>query len=250
MLAIKKNLRELGLSDNKINAYLSVTELGEAPASRVAKKANLPRTTVISILEELLVDGYISSHKYKGTTYYWAESPKTLQEIFGRKIRLAEELEGFLSDLYRSEAAFPFANVYDTQKSIKIFIEKLLSGLPKKSVIYTIDAPHVGNYQKVFSDDYYKILLELKKQRDITTQTLIPAGTYKLIDNDKLQRQRIVIREMPEKIDFLSSLWFVGSLLVLFSGKPPFVVAVHHPTIVASFKSIYDFLWQQSQPMK
>lgn len=249
MLAIKKNLRELGLSDNKIKAYLAVTELGEAPASRVAKKADLPRTTTISILGELLVDGYISEHKYKGTTYYWAESPKTLQEIFGRKVRLAEELEGFLSDLYRSEAAFPFTNVYDTQKGIKAFMEKLLSGLPKKSVIYTIDAPHIGNYRKIFSDDYFKVILELKKQRDVTTQTLVPAGTYKLIDSEKLRRQRIIIREMPEKIQFSSSLWFVGSLLVLFSGKPPFVVAVHHSAIVASFKSVYDLLWQQSRPM-
>jgi len=50
---LKKVLKELGFKDNEIKVYLALTELGEAPASKVAKKAGLPRTTTIDNLEHL-----------------------------------------------------------------------------------------------------------------------------------------------------------------------------------------------------
>lgn len=244
---LKKILKELGLKDNAIKVYLALTELGEAPASRIAKKVGLPRTTTIDNLEHLASENFLSTNHYKGMTYYWVESPKTLQTIFDHKRSLASSLEESLSELYRSEANFPFANVYDTQKGIKNFIEKLLINLPAKSIIYTIDAPHQGNYQKIFSEDFNRVLLGLKKKQGIITKTLVPMGTFAVIETKKLTAQNIEIRELPKEINFTASIWFVGNLLVLFSGKPPFVVACHHQAIVGSVKSIYDYFWAIGQ---
>jgi len=244
---IKDGLKELGFSDNEIVIYITLTQLGESPASVVAKKSNLPRTTAISLLNKLTEEGYLSTYRHKGKTFYWVETPKTIQGILQNKLAVAERLNGLLNDLYRTEPKFPFANVYDTKAGLRNFIDKLLVNLESHSTIYTIDSPKLGNYQKIFGEEFNQALLNLKKKKNITTKTLVPNLTFTTINPQKLSAQNIVIKEMPAEIEFQASLWFIDNLLVLFSGKPPFAVSVQHPIIVQSLKSIFDFLWRVSE---
>jgi len=236
-------LKELGLQENEAAVYLSVAKLGEAPASQIAKKANLPRTTAISILEKFYKDGLISTHKYKGVTYYWIESPEILKEHYLHQAAIAGELGSLMSGLYRSEAVFPFAEAHDTRSAVRAFIEKTLASLGKGDVIYTIDTPHEGNYAKIYSDNVENVVFEQKKRRGVLTQTLVPFGTFAGIAPEKYRSQRIVIREMPAGVDFAGSLWIIGDTTMHFSGNPQFVVAFKHKKITEGVKGIFDFLW-------
>jgi hypothetical protein len=213
----------------------------------VAKKADMPRTTAISILEKLKGENYLATNRYKGVTYYWVESPQTIVDSFENKVDAAKGLNGLLIDLYRSEANFPFAKVYDTKSGIKQFIEKVISNTRKKSIIYTIDAPSRGNYTKIYSENIENTMVMQKKKKDIVTYTLVPFGSFSQIADYKTESQTIKIREMPAGINFFASLWLVNDMIVHFSGNPPFVAAIKHEAIVSSMKSVYDFLWNISE---
>ncbi|MDD5290465.1 MAG: helix-turn-helix domain-containing protein [Patescibacteria group bacterium] len=244
---IKETLAELGFNENDIKTYLALTQLGEAKASLVSKKTGLPRTTVISILEKLKKDGYITTHQYRGVTYFWIESPRVIVDIFENRLKMAAGLQETLIDFYRSDAHFPYVNVYDTKSNIKKNIEKIILSLSKKSVIYTIDTPGEGNYSKIYSDDFNKLLLGLKKKRQILTHTLIPYGTKKNVDDYKIKNQDIIIRELPQAIDFKSSLWLIKDKVFHFSGNQPLLVVIRHDKIFCSFQSLFDFLWNISK---
>lgn len=246
MKEIGDKLRELDFSPNEVRVYLALTELGEALASQAAKKANLPRTTVISILNNFTERGFVSVHRYRGASYYWVESPKIVRDLFANKVRIAEELDVLLSGLYRSDTHFPSAEVYDSRKSVKNFIEKTLVALKKNSIIYTIDSPQLGNYSKVLSDEYQRVLIGLKRKRRVTTRTLVPHGTFKSIHPRKLREQIIEIRELPEGLAFQASLWLIKDTAVFFSGRPPFAVAVRHELIVSSMKGLFEYLWHSA----
>ncbi len=245
--AIKHNLAELGFKNNEIKAYIALTQLGEATAAQIAKQADLPRTTMISVLQKLENDNYLTTHKYRGTTYYWIESPKTIAEILANKQKIAGQLDSILTDLYRSESHFPFAKVYDTKTGIKKFIEKTLSELEKNSTIYTIDTPEVGNYQKIYPENIHEILIGIKIKKKVTTHTLVPFDSVKKIAKQKIEPQDIIIRELPQGIEFDGSMWLIKDMLMHFSGNPPFITAIKHKAIVQGMKSIYLFLWNISQ---
>jgi sugar-specific transcriptional regulator TrmB len=245
---IKNSLKELGFHENEIKVYIALTQLGEAAAAQIAKKAELPRTTAISILNKLAQENYLTMHRYKGVTYYWVESPHAIVSGLETKIKVAEDLNNLLTDLYRAESHFPHATVYDTKLAIRNFIEKTLAKQKKKSVIYTIDAPGAGNYAKIYSEKIETSVLSKKKTRDIITKTLIPHGHFKTISPHKLTMQNIELRELPPGINFKASLWLVEKTLVHFSGNPPFAVAIDHEAIVDSTKSLFDFLWGISEP--
>lgn len=243
---ITKQLKELGFNHNEAKVYIALTQLGEANATNIAKKAGLPRTTAISILQKLEKEKYISIQRYRGKSVFWIESPQMLRDAFMNRARLAEGLNDLLADLYRSEADFPYAKIYDSKASIKSFIEKIILGLDKKSEICTIENPNAGNYHKILSEEFFYAMLDMKKEKGIITKTLVAAGSIKDIDPKKMERQAIILREMPEDIGFKASFWIIKDTLVLFSGKYPFIVAVKHRIITSSMKSIFDHLWNVS----
>lgn len=244
---IKKHLRELNFSDNEIKVYIALTKLGEAHASIIAKKTDLPRTTVISILQKLNKTNYISIQRYRGRNTYWIESPNLIKQTFEQKVAIADELNTLLTDLYRSESDFPFAQIYDTKSAITSFVEELILKTKPGTVIYTIDNPNSGNYRKILSEKNFYHMLNMKVKNNITTKTLIPHNTLKTIDPQKITDRNIQIKEMPQDIEFEASFWIIDNTLVLFSGKYPFIVALHHKIITHSFQSIFNYLWSVSK---
>ncbi len=244
---LRSALRELGLTKNEVDVYLALTQQGEAPAAAIAKRVGLPRTTTIGILERFQEQGLITSHTYRGKLYYWVESPQVLVEHYQQKVALAEQLRGELAGLYRTHSAFPFGRVYDTKRSIARFIETLLTSATRKSIIYTIDTPSAGNYRKIYGENVEQVILKLKREKQITTHTLVPYGDAKGIDAQKIRLQRIIIRELPPGLNFSASLWLVGDLLVHFSGVPPFAVVIRHPNIVHGMQALFQYFWTSAK---
>lgn len=243
VLQIKKQLKELGFSENEIKVYVSLTQLGESTAAVIAKKAELPRTTAISILDKLEQDKFISIHKSRGKSFYWIESPHILKEHFRSKMNIADELNKSLTDLYRVQADFPHAKIYDTRDGIKRFIEKTILSLEKGGEILTIDSPVDSNYQRILSKEFISVMYKMKKDKSILTRTLVPERTAKLSSQSTLDSQIIELRELPPGIEFKSSLWIIRDQLVLFSGHYPFIVSVKHSLITNSIKSIFEYFW-------
>lgn len=239
-------LKELGLNKNEVGVYIALTQQGEAPASAIAKRVGLPRTTTIGILERFQEQGLITSHMYHGRLYYWIESPHVLVEHYQQKVALAEQLKSELAGLYRTHTAFPFGRVYDTKQSIARFIEKLLASATKKSVIYTIDTPSAGNYRKIYGENVEKTILRLKREKQLTTHTLVPHGDLHRIDPEKIRLQRIILKELPPGVQFSASIWLIGDLLIHFSGVPPFAVVIRHPEIVHGMQALFQHFWHSS----
>ncbi|XLQ20533.1 MAG: hypothetical protein ACKUBY_01995 [Candidatus Moraniibacteriota bacterium] len=166
-----------------------------------------------------------------------------IKKSLEQKVVIADELDILLTDLYRSESDFPYAKIYDTKSSIKSFIETLISKTENGTTIYTIDNPKSGNYRKILSKKFYYDMIAMKNKNNITTQTLIPEGTYKTINPQKIIDRNIEIHELPKNVEFKASLWIIDNTLVLFSGKYPFIVAVNHKIITSSIKSFFDYFW-------
>lgn len=242
-LSIRETLRELGLNPSEVKVYIALTLLGEAPASRIAKKVDMPRTTVISVLEKLHAQDLLSTHKYRGVTTYWIESPMVFREMLLAKAKIAEVLGRELSDLYRTESKFPFAEIYDAKASIRKFIERTIAGLKQGSVICTIDVPNEGNYAKIFSDTTERVMHTQKRARGVLTKTLVPHGALQRIPKEKTSVQNIEIHELPVGVTFDASIWIIGDLVVHFSGNPPFVVAFRHEKMAKGMQSLFDHFW-------
>jgi hypothetical protein len=91
-----------------------------------------------------------------------------------------------------------------------------------------------------------QVILRLKREKQLTTHTLVPSGAMQGIDTAKIRMQRIILRELPLGVQFGASLWLIGDVLVHFSGIPPFAVAIRHPHIVRGMQELFQYLWRIS----
>ncbi|MCX6824961.1 MAG: hypothetical protein NTY80_01940 [candidate division SR1 bacterium] len=78
-------LQNYGLSDKEARVYLTVLELGTSIASTIARRAELNRVTVYTVLEEMIKEAVILSETINNIKYYTAVHPETLSKNFENK---------------------------------------------------------------------------------------------------------------------------------------------------------------------
>lgn len=74
----QKILEHLGYTPKEAKVYLAALHLGEAQVTDLAKKTQLPRSTVITVVERLAKDGLLTFYCMRRHKYWVAENPKYL----------------------------------------------------------------------------------------------------------------------------------------------------------------------------
>lgn len=88
-------LMELGLSEKEAKLYLLLLQLGNSPVSPLAKRAELKRVTVYSVLEVLVERGLVSFENRPEGRRYSAYDPECLFYLLEKekaKLRFKMEL--------------------------------------------------------------------------------------------------------------------------------------------------------------
>ena len=85
-------LRKFGMSDREIRIYLALLELGEALASKISEKTDIPRTLVYDILENLMNKGIVSYVIKSNKKYFSAIHPNSLIQVLRNQENEKEEL--------------------------------------------------------------------------------------------------------------------------------------------------------------
>jgi sugar-specific transcriptional regulator TrmB len=82
---MEEELKLLGLNDVDIKVYLSLLKLGAAPASDIAKRAEIPRASVYDILERLEQEGLVSYSVKDFKKYFSPSGPRQLLKLLNIK---------------------------------------------------------------------------------------------------------------------------------------------------------------------
>ena len=85
-MEIKNTIKNLGLSEQETEIYLTLIKKGDLPASRVAKVVGLKRTTIYPVLQNLSLKGYIHVVYKNNLRYYHASSPQNIVSYMEKKL--------------------------------------------------------------------------------------------------------------------------------------------------------------------
>jgi predicted transcriptional regulator len=133
---IEQYLKEFGLTEKEILVYTNLLPLGNAPASSIAKRIHLPRTTTKFICDQLLEKGLVKRTMKGRATVYIVESPhrivhilqeqqSILQEQTKKMNRIIPELLG----LYNPTSILPKIDFFEGVDGLKIALEQMLASL-------------------------------------------------------------------------------------------------------------------------
>lgn len=249
-------LKNLGLDKKETNIFLQLARMDSAPASRVAQKTRLRRTTCYQILENLVQKKFIKRHIRFGIRYYSALSPseisakieETLQPLTSAK-NLLEESNKEIRLFYGQKNPETKISFYEGFDEIKLVYEKILEEDARD--IYSIirkqdtsDHPLHGFWKK-----YFKKRLALGKQ----TYSIVPndQSSQVYIDESRKEKRKTLAID-PKKMHVFGDLKVSGNLFAYVSQHEGriFGVTMESPEIAAMFRDIIKIVWQHFDQKK
>ena len=143
MANLESEIKKLGLSDKEAKVYLAALELGQATAAEIATHSGINRATTYVILEELKNKGLVSTFLKNRKTYFAAESPGRLLNLFEvEEKRIKENFSGLkkilpdLNKLYESRGERPKIRLFEGSEGINSLREDILK--TKTKFLYQI----------------------------------------------------------------------------------------------------------------
>ncbi len=243
-------LRKIGLSDREIKVYLALLELGEALASKISEKTDIPRTLVYDILDNLLDKGMVSYVIKSNKKYFSAVEPKNLIEMLENQekekkellLQALPELLGMQNKKIEEKAK---VEVYEGKEGVKtIFNDVLRVGKEFLCFGSTGISPDIIPYE----------LARFHRER---IKRKIP---WRVIYNDdKFGRKRgqetskwkySQVRYMHKTGPTTTYCYGNKVAIAIWIKKRLLAIMIEDNIIAKSFKEFFEVLWKTAKPIK
>lgn len=245
---IQTFLAKLGMSEKENKVYLTLLEIGSAPASLLATKAGVNRGTVYDILESLTRQGLVTCHEVKSSKIFAAESPSKLQGIILEKeddlkelkTRLPEVIQD-LSIKFSGSHDRPRLKLYEGKSGIRSILLDVLTSMKqsKNKVYYVYSAANLR--KNVYTAMPKFTFLRIKSGIRVKTIALGEGGQLAGLDERKWMK--LPQQELLTVYQFI----YAGKVahLSLDKAMQPIGVVVEDDAIYQTQKLIFEFNWSK-----
>lgn len=251
MIALQESLEKIGLTDKETMVFLAALELGPQPASSIAKRANLNRSTVYVLLNGLINKGLVSSCVQGGITRYHALDPNKLLRYIDNKREHFNECKREIEDLmprFRS-----LINPYQNRPKIRHF--EGIEGI-KAVMEDTLTAKDTlrcySSLSKWFDSKLASYIREYGKRRMFEKKIPLKALVFdqpearEYLDeeySDILHKCRYVTTGI---IDNETNIYDDKVAIVSLREGDYFGLILESPQIAKTQKSIFDLAWKSA----
>ena len=271
-MQIEQIFMELGLQDKEPDVYLALLKTpGAQPASIIANRANLNRTTVYKSLIKLAKKGLVTKTQRQGITCFFAEDPdKSLENLMKKKRThldiVNQNLMGILPEIQniqQQELKKPKMRYYEGYEGIKhIYEDTLVVGetIYAFADFYDDTTSTTDETTDAFTDSHNllkKLINWLDKEylprridKKIFAYVLTPKNPntikYRAKDKKTLKETRFIPKN---NFPIETEINIYGKNVAFYSNKADdlFSVIIENPTIANSLKSIFNLCWQISK---
>ncbi|HEY5714394.1 MAG TPA: helix-turn-helix domain-containing protein [Candidatus Gracilibacteria bacterium] len=237
-------LQTLGLNEKEIKVYLTLLELGMVPAANIAKKIEIPKSTVLFLLERLVALGYAEKTQRSNTQYFFTD-PKLLLEAKKKALeaesRALEEVMPLLSEMKNPYSSRPRVTFFEGVGGCKKLYRKMLEA-DHEVLEFGIHKDLEDKMGAEFMDQF--IVDRVKKGlylRAISSPNAVDKALSKL-DEGHLREQKF----LSEKEETYSSIAIYGEKVMLLNLRhDAFGILIESAEISQTLRTIFEVLWQK-----
>lgn len=238
-------LEELGLSENESQVYLATLALGPSTILKIAKAAELKRTTVYSVIESLKQKGLITIEVNGFKKLFAAENPEKLDAMIEtRRNRLKQSLPE-LTALYNLKGGESFVKYYEGMEAIKSIYENLIRDI-KPHEDYLI----IGNNDKwmALAPDFFSDFLKRRAKLNINIRVLLQESH---IAREHQKHQKIyheTVRLLPSGTDLITNLVITPQRVVIHQLTLPIIaIVIENKSVIQMQQQLFDIIWNATQ---
>lgn len=255
---LDKIFDKFGLRKEHSDIYLALLDSGIMPTGNLAKRLNMPRSTLYGLLENLAQHGLVLQSEKNKVKMWQAVAPETIKTIINEKINTLEstrtDFESVLESLKSSQKIdfiSPKFHYFEGIEELKVMLKDVLlyNDLetelcwPVKDAMKVVGKKflHELNKKRIRSNIQIKVIWPLDKSEDIKKNIFLAPGK-------EVKRE---VRTAPAGVEFSMGYWAYGNKVMFMSSKAEnFGFIVESKELRQLLKTQFDILWNISTPIQ
>ncbi len=240
--------KEIGLDEKETSTYLMLLQIGQNPASIIAKKTAQHRSGAYAVLEKLMNKGLVQKIIHENTTYFQAVEPNLLlarlqekQEDLEAKIEQFHGMIHQFGKIKKIQEIGPKVIFYQGKNSIQNIMEDTLTANETIRVYACMD--ELTELMPEYFAGYYK----RRTAKGLAVKAIFPATMQAFI---RKKRDKLELREsrlIPEKFNFHLDLLIYDHKVAMTSLKEKFGILIESREMAESQKRIFDTIWETTK---
>lgn len=229
-------LEDVGLSTNESKVYLSLLRLGSGKAGRVAKEANVERTSTYNALQSLLSKGLASYVVIGKVRWFQAAPPERLVDYYEAKRDKAHEMLPELHELFTQTNLQQNVRLFKGMRGVKSVLNDIVS-TKKENLIFGSEG-QLEERMPIYAERFVN---EMRRKK-IPVKSLVredratPAG-----DNAK-------VRLVPKSVEspVVTNIYGDKIAIIIWTEQPE-AVLIENKSAAEAYRSYFQFMWENAK---
>lgn len=247
-------LENIGLNSKEIAVYLALLELGKANGTKIARKVEITRTSVIYLLEKLEEYKLIKIMQTRSGKEYIAEAPrKILTKLRNNRDKAEESVQSFeealpeLNQLFQKFIYEPKVKFYRGKKEIQIIYKEMLT-LPIDEMLYV---GSIVEIEKVLGARFIRTWVKQRIEKGIKTRAIRIEQDEKLVKYYQSAKEyNREVRFAPKSFKSPAHIEIYGdNVAIVTASEEVMGIVISSRDIATSIKSWFNELWKVSKKL-
>ncbi|MFC1697646.1 TrmB family transcriptional regulator [Nanoarchaeota archaeon] len=234
---IKKTLKNIGLSNNEINAYLALIKVGPSKAGRIAKEASIDRSACYDALKRLLEKGLISYVTKANVKWFQPENPSRIKEYLKDQMDDVDDVMPQLVGLYKLPKESKNVRIFHGYKGIRSVFQDIATDKTPVDVFGS-------EGQFVERMPYYAPhFINAQVGNKIKTRLISRKGRGE--DNAPPNTE---VRHVPKDvISPVATNIYGDKIAIIIWSEPPEAIIIENRDAAQSYRAYFEVIWKSAQ---
>jgi len=236
-----ETLEDLGLSENESRVYFASLSLGSSTIQKIAKAAEIKRTTTYTVVESLQNKGLMNVNIEGLKKTFVAENPERLEVIVDqRKEKLHNQLPEFLS-LYNLKGGESIVKYYEGKEAVKTVYESNLRDIKPREEYMVI-----SNSEKLFNlyGDWFPKFIERRGKLNINIRMILRNNETSREQKKYEKNFNQTIRFLPNETELMTNLVVTPQRVLIHQLDSPIIgIVIENKSAIQMQQQLFEILW-------
>lgn len=238
----KEILKDLGLTNNEIEVYLTLLKSGSVSVNRIAEKSGLHRQAVYDALDRLLEKGFVNFIRKNNKKFFQGIHPEKIKEYLKEKEEKFKSILPSLIKLTNLQKEDTFVELYKGKEVVRIIYRDIIKEFQKRKgevLISGVDERKFIEEDKISLQQHLMRLRRLKCKEKI----LIREGDKYLLEGPQTKYRWIPKESFNPTPIFV----YNNKLTVIVFGNPNYAIIIKNKGLANSYRKQFNLLWKISK---
>ena len=237
---IRETLKKIGLGHNESKIYIALLKLGSSMAGKIAKEANIDRSSCYDSLKSLLKKGLVSYAIEANRKKFIATTPEKLNDYLDEKKELVSGVLPELKKLHSKNQEKSQVNMFKGVKGIKSVFEDILKNANGENLV--IDSS--GRFTEKMPYYYPHYIKGLKKKK-INVRQIVRSERKGNLHSSSTTNIRFFSKIVGEQK--ITTNIYGGKIAIILWSDVPEAIIIKDNSAYEAYKSYFEILWKSAK---